>query len=107
LTSIIKEDSPKPEFLKIKQLAWRIAIVGWNIYFKSTDQQFEMFNLLLKDSFDRKSDLVQASDDILNEQPGKNNFYFKLLKQDGLTPMHMFYIRFYHYSPNFFPLEII
>ena len=99
---------------------WRILIIGWHLFARTTSLQYSLFSLILSQSTSpiyTSPSPVQVPTQLLADQTvaakstaepmsAPLNYYVKLL-ETSLTPLALFHLRFYHYHAAFFPLEML
>ena len=107
---------------QIKQLIWRILIVGWYKFARDTKQALELLLLFIEHSKPRKKPEVaiveeeekveeerdkaveEEKHDVIVER--QSTFFEKLLTtKEECTPMELFHLRFYNYAPSFYYCE--
>eukprot|EP00347_Sterkiella_histriomuscorum_P020695 403336831 len=94
------------------QTIWKCLIIGWPIFVRNTQKQNELFNLILDASLYQKdilNSLQFSSNNTISKLPSSEGqtFYQQLLGINDLTPIELFYLRFYFHPATQFPLEIL
>ena len=108
----------------IKQMIWRILVIGWYKFARDAKQALEMLLLFIENSKPTKKPAAEVAeeeekgeeeekDKVVEEEKlpdlepvGTATFFEKLLTtKESYSPLELFHLRFYHYAPSFYYCE--